>query len=148
MTIYLTAEAAAAAGLAPRGNKYHARPVYWCPVCAVYQDGARCPRHGRAAGGISFDSGAESVEHARLVLRVRLGEIRDLRVHTRWPLVVAGIQVGTYEADFDFTDVATGELVVIDVKGKATVKLPLFREHCALMRALHRITVQVVMADR
>ena len=100
-------------GSAPR-NKYNARRV-------VSRDGE------------TFDSAGEQAHHALLLLRVRLGEIRDLRRQTVFrlesngrPVVMGrserrpeGRQV-TYRSDFDYVVVATGEHVIVDYKGYDT----------------------------
>lgn len=68
--------------------------------------------------GIWFDSKAEAAHYRRLQLLEAAGMISDLRVHSRWPLVVNGVDCGAYESDFDHVE--NGTRVIIDVKGKPT----------------------------
>lgn len=92
--------------------------------------------------GITFDSAAEARRYADLVLMEKAGEITDLELQPRYPLLVNGEKVGTYVADFAYRD-AAGVLVVEDVKGMRT------REYimkAKLMRAVHGIEVQEVTA--
>ena len=101
-------------GQGPARNKYNAKRVV-------------------TDGGESFDSAGEQAHHATLLLRVRIGEIRDLRRQTVFrlesngrPVVMGrtarrpeGRQV-TYKADFDYVVVATGAHVIEDYKGYDT----------------------------
>jgi len=70
---------------------------------------------------IVFDSGQEGRRYCNLKLRVRLGEITDLKIHTKYPLVVNGIKIGDYTDDFSYTikptdENSTEEKIIEDVK--------------------------------
>lgn len=65
---------------------------------------------------IVFDSGQEGRRYCTLKLRVRLGEITDLNIHTKYPLVVNGEKIGDYTDDFNYIIKATGEKITEDVK--------------------------------
>lgn len=54
----------------------------------------------------------------------KAGDIRDLRAHVSFPLMVGDTLIGAYEADAVYIEVATGRKVVEDSKG---VRTPLFR---------------------
>ena len=71
--------------------------------------------------GFSFDSLAERAEYRRLKLRLRAGEIADLKIHPRFGIVVNRTKICSYIADFSFTDVGTGQLVIEDVKSPASI---------------------------
>jgi hypothetical protein len=73
-------------------------------------------------GGVphTHDSLRERQRHWVLAYREQLGEIGDLRVHSRWPLVVAGIKVADYESDYDYWELATARTVLEDVKSPGT----------------------------
>lgn len=68
--------------------------------------------------GIWFDSKREAAHYDGYRLQEIAGAISQLRVHTRWPLVVNGVDCGAYESDFDF--IQDGRMVIVDVKGEAT----------------------------
>lgn len=110
-----------------RGHKYGAIPAWRCLGCGgdpgVPIPAAPCSLCGAEAVE-RMDSRAEARRYDRLRQQSLAGEIRDLRVHVPIPLVVEGPegprQVGIYEADFVYVDVATGEEVVEDVKGLDT----------------------------
>lgn len=72
--------------------------------------------------GIRFDSKAEATYYRELKLREKGRDISELRLQTRWPLHVNGVEIGAYVSDFDFKE--DGRLMVVDVKG---VKTPLYR---------------------
>lgn len=74
--------------------------------------------------GEKFDSKLEARRFADLQLMEKAGEIRDLRAHVSFPLMVGDALIGAYEADAVYFEVTTGRKVVEDSKG---VRTPLFR---------------------
>lgn len=52
--------------------------------------------------GISFASKAEARRFAELKLMVKAGEIRDLELQPKYPLIVNGQTVASYTADFRY----------------------------------------------
>lgn len=64
---------------------------------------------------IIFDSGQEGRRYCTLKLRVRLGEIFCLKIHTKYPLVVKGTKIGDYTDDFSYIT-SNGEKIIEDVK--------------------------------
>jgi hypothetical protein len=94
--------------------------------------------------GIKFDSKAEAARYTGLYVAVQMGEIRDLEVHPRFPLVIHEQDCGYYEADFSYTVVATGERVVEDVKSQATRKLAVYRLKIKQVWALYGLRVREV----
>lgn len=105
----------------PRSNKYHAEP------CEI--------------DGVRFASKAEGRRYRILQTLARAGAIADLRLQVRFPLVVNGHPIGRYTADFVYTDLATGQTVVEDVKGAASRDYILRKK---LMKALHGIDIQEI----
>lgn len=90
--------------------------------------------------GIEFDSKKESRRYVELRMRLRAGEITDLKYHEVFELNVEGAKVCKYEADFTYIE--NGQLVVEDVKSKATRKLPTYRLKKKLMKAIHNIEIK------
>lgn len=102
------------------------------------------PRHLRQLDGYTFDSIAERKRYELLRAWERGGEVRTLRVHPEWPLVVNGEHVASYEADFTYElHMADGswQRVVEDVKGVLTEA---YRLKKRLMRAIHGIDIEEV----
>ena len=99
-------------------NKYHARKT--------------------TVDGITFDSAAEARRYMDLRLLERAREIGDLQRQVRFDFVLHGIKIGTYVADFTYTDAATRARVVEDVKG---VRTPVYVLKKKLMKALHGIEI-------
>lgn len=92
--------------------------------------------------GIKFDSQAERDYYAVLKLRERAGEVADVELQRPFALVAgAGKLVGTYRADFTFTDLKEGRWRIIDVKGHDT-SLSKFKRK--FVEALHGVKVEVV----
>jgi hypothetical protein len=72
---------------------------------------------------LRFASRAEAARYQYLSLLVKASSIRQLRLQTKWPLIVNGITIAHYVSDFDYLD-ARDTLSVEDVKG---VRTPLYR---------------------
>lgn len=93
-----------------RVSKYNARPT--------------------VVDGIRFDSMAEARRYGELRLMEQAGEIRHLDTHPRFHLLDTLRRDGKtyravrYEADFRYTETATGNTIVEDVKG---VETPVFK---------------------
>lgn len=96
------------------------------------------------ADGHRFDSKHEYMMYVDLKLRVRAGEIEDLRLQVKFSLFDAGghcrgEHIGTYRADFVYRE--RGELRVADAKSEKTRRLRDWPRTKALMRACHGIEV-------
>jgi hypothetical protein len=102
--------------------------------------------------GIKFDSMREALRYGELKLLQRAKQAHDLQVHVRYKLVVNGIEIAVYEADFVYVDVQTGRLIVEDVKPhftsparknayQATAAYRTFALKKRLMLAIHKIEV-------
>lgn len=101
---------------APTRTKYNAKPTW--------VDGTR------------FDSEREAARYLTLKAEVSYGVISDLELHPPYRLVVNGVLIATYIADFRYA--RGGRTVVEDVKG---VKTPSYRMKKNLMRALFDIEI-------
>jgi hypothetical protein len=75
--------------------------------------------------GIAFDSRKEAARWVELLALESAGAIQALRRQVRIPLVVNGVRVAVYVADFVY--VAGGRRVIEDVKSAFTRKLPVYR---------------------
>ncbi len=92
--------------------------------------------------GMSFDSKKELSRYLDLREEQRAGNITALKRQWTFPLVVNGVEVCVYVADFvyDRDNVA----VVEDVKSAATRKIPVYRLKVKLMLAVLGIKVREV----
>lgn len=70
--------------------------------------------------GIVFDSKAEAKRYGELKLLLRSGDIQSLVWQPKLPIVVNGIKVATYIADFTYFDMRKPGHVFEDVKGVRT----------------------------
>ena len=96
--------------------------------------------------GHRFDSKREAAVYAELKLREKIGEIARLTVHPKWRLSHDGELITNYTPDFSFIEVVDGRhdrLVVVDVKSPATAKRRDFVLVRKLMKAIHKIEVEV-----
>lgn len=96
----------------------------------------------RTVDGIVFDSRKEAARWAELKARESAGRISWLRRQVRFPLVVNGITVCTYVADFVYLD--GGVRIVEDVKSEFTRTLPVYRIKRKLMWVLHKVEIREV----
>jgi Protein of unknown function (DUF1064) len=93
--------------------------------------------------GYTFDSKRERDFYAgNLVLRLKAGEISELRVHPKFPIEINDIKVCDVEMDFVYRDVATARYHVIDVKGRDNALSKLKRR---LFEAFTRMTVEIII---
>ena len=90
---------------------------------------------------IQFDSTADGNRYAELRYQLRECMIDQLELQPRFDLVVNGIKICTYVADFRYLDPTTMTYIVEDVKG---VKTPAYRLKKKLMRAIHGIEITEV----
>jgi hypothetical protein len=87
--------------------------------------------------GITFDSAKEARRYSELKLLERSGRITGLEVQPSFPIVINGVKVCTYKADFGYVD-QIGSPVIEDCKG---FKTPVYRLKKKLMLAVHGIEV-------
>jgi hypothetical protein len=69
--------------------------------------------------GITFDSKKEAARYSELRLFEISNHISDLECQPKIPLIVNGQQLGHYIGDFRYLE--AGEVIVEDVKSKATI---------------------------
>lgn len=86
----------------------------------------------QASDGTWFASKAECRRYEELRLLERAGEIRQLQIQPRFPIVIDGVKVCTYVADFAYVD--RDKRTVEDVKG---VRTPLYRLKKKLAEAVY-----------
>lgn len=87
--------------------------------------------------GITFASAAEARRYGQLILRQRAGDISELELQPPFPLIVNGVKVGVYKADFAYIE--DGAPVVEDVKG---VRTAVYILKAKLVKALYGITIR------
>lgn len=90
--------------------------------------------------GIWFPSKLEANHYAKLALRKRIGEIKDLVLQPSYPIIINEIKCGTYRADFSYVDLVSGAHRVVDTKGKDT-PLSNFKRKC--VEALYGVKIEV-----
>lgn len=90
--------------------------------------------------GILFDSKAEAQYYANLKLRERAGEVTDINRQRWYDLMVNGVLVARYRADFVFFDREACARRIVDVKGVVTREFSIKKK---LMKACHGLEVEV-----
>ena len=95
--------------------------------------------------GIKFDSKREAQRYVELKALLAAGVIDNLEMQPPYKIVWNGVKVCKYIADFRYTLVETGVVVVEDVKSVYTAKLDTYRLKKKLMLACHGIEVQEVI---
>jgi hypothetical protein len=105
------------------------------------------PRRGKfnavrtTVDGITFASKAEARRYQELRLLEKAGQISSLMLQPKYQIVINGVNVCTYIADFSYVE-PTGERTwarrLEDVKG---VKTPVYNLKKKLMKAIHNIDI-------
>ena len=90
--------------------------------------------------GITFDSAKEAARWQELSMLERGNAIHDLEYQVKYPLVVNGVKIASYVADFRYWQEET--LIVEDVKSEATRKNRAYRIKVKLMAACYGITIR------
>lgn len=85
---------------------------------------------------ITFDSRAEAQRYQVLKIIERAGEIKELKLQPRFPVVINGKKICDYVADFQYIE--NGVTVVEDVKG---VKTPVYQLKKKLVKALYGLDI-------
>lgn len=88
--------------------------------------------------GIRFASKGEAARYRELKLLELAGEIACLELQPRYPLVVNGVKIGEYRADFRYAEHGAG-VIVEDFKG---VRTPVYRLKRLLVKALYGIEIR------
>jgi hypothetical protein len=86
--------------------------------------------------GLVFASKREARRYSELKLAERSGDISNLELQPKFPLIVNGKKVATYIADFRYTE--NGNVVVEDVKG---VRTAIYRLKKKMVKALYGIEI-------
>ena len=114
------------------------------------------PNKKEREDGILFDSRFEASHYRELKLRIAAGEIRNLRMHVPFPLIVNGAEVCRYVADFVYEELAQvtrdllghkphWERVIEDTKSEPTRRRSDYRIKKKLMAALGMEIREVMM---
>jgi len=94
--------------------------------------------------GHTFDSKREAKRYLVLRDRLQCGEIVDLDLQPRIKIILGGVKVRyypskrqmVYVADFRYTEVATGELIIEDVKMQSRFRPEIYRIKRALIHSM------------
>jgi hypothetical protein len=90
--------------------------------------------------GIVFDSQKEAKHYRDLLARERAGEICDLVLQPVFPITINGKKIAKYIADFQYTNLNTGAIVIEDIKSSAT-RTSTYRLKKKLVEALYGIVI-------
>jgi len=99
------------------------------------------PKYGnvkKEVGGLIFDSAKEARRYQDLLVWQSSGQITELERQKRFDIEVNGEYIGFYLCDFAYKK--GGELIVEDVKSKAT-RTRLYIWKAKLVKALYGITI-------
>lgn len=91
--------------------------------------------------GIRFDSGAEGERYKILKAKEQAGLIKNLELQKTYPLLVNGLKICDYRADFVYE--VGGKTIVEDVKGQVH---DVFKLKYKLMYACHGIILLITRA--
>lgn len=86
--------------------------------------------------GIKFDSKKEGRRYSALKLLQQSGYISELSLQPKFDLIVNGVKIGFYKADFKYME--DGKEVIEDVKGMLT---PVYKLKRKMIKAIYGITI-------
>lgn len=90
--------------------------------------------------GIKFDSKKEARRYCELNVLLKAGDISNLELQPRYDIVINGVKVCFYKADFRYMQ--DGKIVVEDVKGsKQGEAYRMFRLKSKLVKACYGIDI-------
>lgn len=98
----------------PQGNKFGATPV--------------------TVNGVRYDSKAEAARALELKEMEAAGEIKELQEQPRFDLIINGVKVRRYKADFSYID-SDGRFRIEDVKGAVQREFKLMKR---VFEAIHK----------
>lgn len=88
--------------------------------------------------GHLFDSKREAERYRQLMLMLQNGDISHLVLQPKFPIIVEGMNVCSYIADFAYDDRSAGRRIVEDVKG---FKTTVYRLKKKLVKACYGIDI-------
>jgi hypothetical protein len=89
-------------------------------------------------GGVKFRSKKEAQRYEDLLLVEKSGDITGLALQVKMPIDINGRHICNYYADFVYTDVKAGKVIVEDCKGMRT---PLYKLKKKLVEAQYGVTI-------
>lgn len=126
----------------PKGERRRARPSPGVVDVAAVPKRHKYAAKPTVVQNIRFASKKEADRYEELRLLERAGAIRDLVLQQAFDLHVhGGALLSRYLADFSYTEAASGERVVEDVKGMRT---RMYQLKARWMQAEHGITIREV----
>ena len=90
--------------------------------------------------GQTCDSKAEAKHYTNLLFLEKLGEIKDLKLHPRYPILINDEKVCTVVLDFEFYDTRDEKIHYIDVKGFYTSESKLRHK---LLQIANKLKVEI-----
>jgi hypothetical protein len=105
------------------------------------RQGTKFGNHKTIRGGQVFDSKREANRFDALKLLEANGEVRNIRRQVKYVMIVNGVRITTWKADFVYDELRKGTWteVVEDSKGYPNDRWPMKKK---LMKACHGITVR------
>lgn len=88
--------------------------------------------------GYVFDSRREAARYSELRIMEKAGEIIDLELQPQYPCTINGKLICKYIADFRYTSVKRGNVVIEDAKG---FKTPVYRLKKKMVEAIYNIII-------
>lgn len=121
-------------------------PIRWAKLVLPVTVGLKARNKYKAKkvwdDGHCFDSQAEHRRYCELKLLQKAKEIKDLKIHPEYRIMINGKKVCIVELDFEYED-SRGTVTTEDVKGCDTALSRLKRK---LVEAAHDIKVEIIKA--
>lgn len=100
------------------------------------------------AYGRTWDSDAELRRYEELLLAEEMGMVGGIEVQPQFHIIVNGVHIYSYKADFRYTNLVDHQVVVEDVKNPVTSRERDFVRTRKLIKALYRIDIVVIGGEK
>lgn len=123
------------------GAAMRAKPCYRCAACGALLDAKESPVECLCGSGRLefFHSKGEARRYTVLLEELKHGSIRNLERQVAYPIVIRGVKLGKYVADFSYF--RGDDKITEDFKG---VDTPLAKFKRAVVEALYSIRIDLV----
>lgn len=118
--------------------EYQARRSSFCVVTNDVPGQSKYRNRITEAKGIKFHSKKEARRYEELFLMEKSGDIAHLETQVKMPISINGKHICNYLADFVYSDLLAGKVIIEDCKGMRT---PLYKLKKKLVEAQYGVTI-------
>lgn len=107
----------------------------------MHSNGSKYGNKRIQVDGFNFDSLKEANRYGELKLLQMAGEIRELEIHPKFPIIINGQKICNYISDFRYFPKGSYHAIIEDVKSDITKKIKTYRLKKKLVEAIYNIKI-------